>query len=187
VTTLYSYRAEGTTLSEAIEASQKQLDEAIALLYSPDSCQFLKLVSNDFHDSNGNVGSNLSHIFEARIFTPDHELRWLNRENGKGDAVFLTEKQQTINSFQEFQCQIEDVLLQQYLLWGEPVLDPHNIQEGWQRLAEARIGKLDIPLNQPLERPQRVYLKTREYLNTVDDYGNFGVVEERLVTLEAVS
>ena len=184
MTTLYSYQAQQITLSESIEACQQDLEGAIALLYSPDSCQFLKLAGNEFHASNGNVASNLSHVFEARIFTPEYELRWLNRENGEGDAVLLTEHQKSINGFQELRQPIEVVLPQHYLLWGEPVLNSRNLQDGWQRLAEARIGKLDIPTDQPLDKNEKVYLKTREYLKPVDDYGNFGVVEERLLALE---
>lgn len=185
MTTLYSYQAKEITLSEAIEACQEQLDGAIALLYSPDHCQFLKLTGSEFHNSQGKVVTSLSRVFEARIFTPEHELRWLNCESGKGDAVLLTENQQSINNgFQEAQQPIQDTLTQQYLLWGEPVLNPQKICDGWQRLAEARIGKLDIPIDQPLDEGKRVYLQTREYLESVDNYGNFGVIEERLLVLE---
>jgi CRISPR-associated protein (TIGR03984 family) len=98
--------------------------------------------------------------------------------------VLLTERPQSISEFEEEKEEIEDTLSQQYLLWGEPIINSKNIQAGWQRLAEARIGKLDIPLIENLsDKQQRVYLKTREYIKILD-YGNCAIVEERLQNLE---
>jgi CRISPR-associated protein (TIGR03984 family) len=162
------------------------LEGAIALLYSPDSCKFLRLLNSEFEyaSTKEREQHRLSSVFEARIFTPECELRWLNRENGKGDAVLLTESPQPISEFEEDKEEIEDTLPQHYLLWGEPVLEPKNIQDGWQRLAEARIGKLNIPISEKLNnKNQRVYLKTREYISALE-YGNCAVIEERLLKLE---
>jgi len=182
--TLYSYRQEDITLGDAIATCQPQLEKAIALLYSPSACQFLRLSNGAFQNSCGKAINHLSDVFEARIFTEHCELRWLNRDAGEGDAVLLTEDPQSINGFQETQQQINDTLTQQYLLWGEPVLNPNNIQDGWQRLAEARIGKLNIPISEKLNnKKQRVYLKTREYISALE-YGNCAVIEERLLKLE---
>lgn len=186
MTTLYSYQAKDITLTEAIAACQQQLKEAIALLYSPDSCKFLRLKNREFEYASNEEKEchKLSSVFEARIFTADHELRWLNRENGQGDAVLLTETPQALSSFQKFQESIEDRLDQHYLLWGEPVLNPRNIQGDWQRLAEARIGKLNIPISEQFKhKQQRVYLKTYEYITKLE-YGNCVVVQERLISLE---
>lgn len=190
--TLYSYRSqELLSLSDAISVCSTILEGAIALLYSPNACSFLRLIGGEFEDANeeGRKPPNsFNDVFEARIFTPDYELRWLNRDMKKGDAVLLTQTPQSIDGFQEAKQPIKDTLDQQYLLWGEPVLNPKNIQDGWQRLAEARIGKLDIPLSEKLkDKKQRVYLKTREYIVETLEYGNCTVIEERLVKLEVVS
>ncbi len=184
-TTLYSYCSEQqVSLEDAIAHCGGVLKDAIALLYSPSACQFLRLSNAKFQDSEGKPVNSLIDVFEARIFTEHCELRWLNRDAGEGDAVLLTEDPQSINGFQETQQQINDTLTQQYLLWGEPVLNPNNIQDGWQRLAEARIGKLDIPISEKLNnKNQRVYLKTREYISALE-YGNCAVIEERLLKLE---
>jgi CRISPR-associated protein (TIGR03984 family) len=184
-TTLYSYRSEAwMSLPEAIAHCGDVLKDAIALLYSPNACQFLRLISGTLQDSYGKSVNHLSDVFEARIFTEHCELRWLNRDRGKGDAVLLTEVKQSISGFQVCQQPIEGILDQQYLLWGKPVLNPNNIQDGWQRLAEVRIGKLNIPISERLnDKEQRVYLKTREYINALE-YGNCAVIEERLLKLE---
>ncbi len=192
-TTLYSYRSDGQlSLEEAIAKCQPHLEGTIALLYSPNACQFLRLINGEFKDSHSRKINNLTDVFEARVFTEYCELRWLNREHGKGDAVLLTEdlklteNLKSIDGFQEAKQQIKDTLIQKYLLWGEPVLNPQDIQDGWQRLAEARIGKLNIPISNKLsDKKQRVYLHTREYIDTLE-YGNCVVVEERLLKLEAV-
>ena len=185
--TLYSYRSQKPlSLLEAVSACSLILEDAISLLYSPDSCKLLRLSNSEFEYSSTKERDQhrLRNIFEARIFTPECELRWLNRENGQGNAVLLTESPQSISEFEEEKEEIEDTLSQQYLLWGEPILNPKDLQSGWQRLAEARIGKLDIPLFEKLsDKQQRVYLNTREYIKILD-YGNCTVVEERLKNLE---
>lgn len=185
-TTLYSYRAEKQTLSKAIAACQKVLEGAVALLYSPQSCQLarlandgaLRLADNSEVDLNGNMP-----IFEARIFNSDCELRWLNRASGEGDAAILSESPQGVDGFVSVDSIKCESLKQQYLLWGEKAKN-QAVGEGWLRLAEARIGKLEVPSGSSLNQPQRVYLKTSEYLAVVGKYGNFSVVEERLVKLE---
>ena len=182
--TLYSYSSdESVTLEETIKNCDQVLKGAIALLYSPQSCQFLKLSNEKFHNIEGEV-NDLSDFFEARIFTEQCELRWLNRNDGHGDAVLLSDSEQSIEKFKPPDSKYCETLEQRYLLWGKAVkrLDKSS---GWQRLAEARIGKLDIPFDKELFKDhQRVYLKTCEYLDEVDNYGNFGVIEERLVRLE---
>jgi len=184
---LYSYRSKNSlSLSDAVFTFGSILEGAIALLYSPESCQFLRLSSSEFEYSSSRAKGqlSLSSVFEARIFTPERELRWLNRENHQGDTLLLTETPQSISEFEEEKEEIEDTLSQQYLLWGEPILNPKDIQSGWQRIAEARTGKLDIPLTENLsDKQQRVYLKTREYIKILD-YGNCAVIEERLQNLE---
>jgi CRISPR-associated protein (TIGR03984 family) len=179
---LYSYCAENITLEATIAACKDQLKGAIALLYSPSSCRFMRLENEKFKDSQDSVIEDCTDIFEVRVFNLTCELRWLNRIDGLGDAVLLSETQQTIHQFSENSETYAEVLQQQYLLWGEQTQARMSL--GWQRLAEARIGKLDIPLDESLKKSQRVYLRTNEYLATIDEYGNFGVIEERLIKLE---
>jgi CRISPR-associated protein (TIGR03984 family) len=197
-TVLYSYYKETPiSLEETIAQCHQVLVGAfakhgrnpIALLYSPQSCQLARLKEGQLEDYHNQPINNWREIFEARIFNPETELRWLNRNQGKGEAVLITEatKEEQLKDFSALppvECErIEPC--QQYLLWGETAHNK-NCSEGWQRLAEARIGKLDIPLDRALNQNQRVYLKTYEYLsNQSDEYGNFAVIEERLVQLDA--
>jgi len=186
--TLYSYRSQKLlSLSDAVSACGSILEGAIALLYSPSACQFLRLVDGVFQDSYGrtvNPLTDVTDVFEARIFNEECELRWLNRDGGSGQAVLLfdeTKLNQFIDQFTALDPKAVESWDQEYLLWGEKASSKPT-QQGWQRLAEARIGKLDVPIDSEIK--DRVYLKTCEYLAPVDEYGNYAVIEERLVGLE---
>ena len=185
--TLYSYQAKDITLDAAISASQNHLKDAIALLYSPQKCQLAKFKEDgrlyDAYDRVIKVQYTSIDIFEARIFNEKGELRWLNRNNGKGDSAFISESEVVLDSFKPLETKEVEPLGQQYLLWGEKAKTPSE-KAGWQRLAEARIGKLDIPLSTPLKDKNRVFLKSIEYIAEVDKFGNCAVIEERLIKLE---
>lgn len=175
------------TLPEAITHFQNNLKDnlkvANALVYSPKYCKLLKLEDSQIYDSKNNSISLVyedENIFEARIFTEKYELRWLQEENGKGKAVFISEEK-----FTENPEEVLDTIDQQYLLWGKQVRT--ELQNGWQRLSTARIGAINVFVNennQQMNDKQRVYLHTREYLKIVDNYGNVGVFEERLIKLD---
>lgn len=202
------------TLSEAIQLYQAKIEEmhrevdslGIALLYSPRSCYFAKFESsgkltipnskNPQQEIELELNYQKTHIFEARIFNEDYELRWLNEYDGKGKAVLLLETSLSNDSGTEknFSSSLEqknqsseplkfiDTIPQQYLIWGERIHD--KSLDNWVTVSTARIGKLNIPLNQDLHKDQRIYLKTKEYLSEVDHFGNVSIIEERLINLE---
>ncbi len=184
-TTLYRYRADGQMpLIDAIAACQEALEDAIALLYSPQSCILARLASDGALRNASGHAIDLTSVFEARLFNEGCELRWLNRRTGVGDAALISEAaQHSLVGFAATDSQTCEPLPQRYLLWGERARSQPSV-DSWRRLADARIGKLDIPLAQSFGQEQRVYLKTREYLAVADDYGNMAVIEERLVKLE---
>lgn len=188
---LYSRTSENITLKGTIDECHTKLEGAIGIIYSPQSCQLVKL------DSEGNLwGYNRYHrqekyekieldypkssIFEAIIFNEDYELRWLNENEGKGKAVIISEENLDNCLDKKLDdLSIMDTFKQQYLLWGEKA-KTELAQQGWQKLSSARIGSLNVPINQEIFDNQRVYLHTVEYLKSVDEYGNVAVIEERL-------
>jgi len=184
-TTLYRYRADGQmSLMASITACRQALEGAIALLYSPQSCTLARLAPDGTLRDAGDLALDLSDVFEARLFNAVCELRWLNRLAGVGDTALISEiAQQALTGFAAIDAPDCECLSQQYLLWGERARNQPSA-ESWQRLADARIGKLDIPLAQKFTQEQRIYLKTCEYLAPADNYGNMAVIEERLVNLE---
>lgn len=99
--------------------------------------------------------------------------------------MILADSDLDLNSetFNSRETTLNSHLSQTYLLWGKAIPQV-NLKQGWQRLAEARIGKLDVPLSQSLKKNQRVSLHSREYLAEVDEFCNVAVIEERLVKLE---
>lgn len=183
--TLYGRTNSSITLPEAIKNCASALSngsEGVALLYSPVYCQFAKLQLNGTLTNSQGKSVDLSPAFEARVFNKTSELRWLNESNSKGQAVLLSELD--ISGYLT-DCipdlQILDTIPQDYLLWGRGAENSSN--PGWGKLASARIGSISVPVT-GLTANKRVYLKAREYLGEVDEYGNVAVVEERLTELE---
>lgn len=190
---LYAIARDKTTLQESLDACQSvwDMERAIALLYSPRSCQFACLVQGEnqivlMNPKNQPV--DLSDVFEARIFNDKAELRWLNQFNGRGRAVLLADAPISEDQRTEIGYDLVDPLTdletlhQNYLLWGEGWTKPDAWENEWSRLTLARIGSLPVPIS-GIEHKQSVGLKVREYLKA-DDYGNTSVVEERLLGLE---
>lgn len=169
-------------LKSALEKCQTELFEAVAIIYSPISCQFAKL------DQTGNLTNakneiiSLNKVFELRAFNQNCELRWLNELNGQGKAVLISE--QDISSCLD-ECippiKVLDIIPQKYILWGEKVKTV--LISEWGKLASSRIGSIDVPVR-GLTADKRVYLNAVEYLKTIDNNGNVSVVEERLTGLE---
>lgn len=173
------------TLHEALRSCITPLNQgshAVALLYSPNQCQFAKLQNTTLTGSHGQE-IDLQFVFEARVFNEQCEMRWLNIIDGQGTAVMISD--QTLGS-----CLDEELpelsaiatLEQKYLIWGEKT--DTSIRNGWTRLATARIGALDVPI--VLSTGKRVQLTAIEYLTEDEEYGNVAVVEERLIKLEEV-
>lgn len=182
---IYYQSLDNVSLAEAIDTFKDKLQVANALVYSPKYCQLLKLEEDgQIYNHKGSLLSlnyQTENIFEARIFNEQFELRWLQENDGLGKAVIISE-QELDNSKP---IEITDKVPQQYLLWGEKAKT--QLENGWQRLSTARIGSLNVFVNethQNMSENQRIYLHTCEYLNVLDDYGNVGVFEERLVKLE---
>jgi CRISPR-associated protein (TIGR03984 family) len=184
MTNLYHYRQSDITLESAVDSCKEHLQAAIGLLYSPQKCELVKLDdSGKWVDSYNRLKFNNLGVFEARFFNPHCELRWVNDADGQGTAVLLSESELILTGFEKDSKEFITVIDQQYLLWGEPAKNPPNA-DGWQRLAEARIGKLDIPLATALKPKERVFLTSQEYIAEVDDFGNCAVIDERLINLE---
>lgn len=205
MTILYGRASENITLLEALEQCRDVLVEAIAILYAPTRCLFAQVSSAanqavELLNANGQA-IDLTDIFEARVFNSTAELRWLNDSNGSGRVVLLSEDaaisaylETTVAAIPELKLaglpeqSLTNAIDQSYVLWGQGVqTQPTTLREGWSRLANARIGKLDVPIAN-VKHLQYVKLKVREYLQTVDQdkHGNIAVVEERLISLEVV-
>ncbi len=188
MTTLYGRTShDDITLPDALKSCVGALSQgsgAIALLYCPSKCRFAKLQSDATLIDAQAQAIDLQSVFEARIFNEQCELRWLNRTNGKGQAVIIsTQKLASCLDQDLADWKAIATLDQTYLLWGEKTNT--QIGDGWTRLATARIGPLDVPIVPFFGR--RVQLKAMEYLAEVGDDGNVAVVEERLVKLEVLT
>jgi CRISPR-associated protein (TIGR03984 family) len=179
---LYWRRHPEISLGDALKDSAALLADAIALVYSPTACCFAK--SEDGRLINAAQRPILlDDIFEARVFNPTYELRWLKSAHPVGEAVILAEQDISAPAGWQFveslSCLAKEA--QQYLLWGEGLHS--DLSQGWGTLATARIGRLPIPLAN-LKPHQRVALKTCEYFQVHDQFGNVVVAEERLIKLE---
>lgn len=188
--TLFGRACPSIGLSEALTACGEYLEGAIGLFYSPTACAMGRWLNGEMQGATGEP-MGLDQVFEAKIFNETYELRWLNQSRNLGPAALISE--QALAPFGAF---TEDVSLpqsliphdQQYLLWGEG-LNPsqgRSPQSGWSCLSAARIGRLDVPIEN-LQPNQRVQLLTREYFGELTDsrfdFGNVVVLEERLLGL----
>ena len=181
---LYWSSQDNINLKNAIK--KPKLNNAIGLFYSPNWCKFGKLEKDGIVKNLNNI-LNLDSVFEARIFNEEWELRWLHFSGGFGKGVFLSEQPEIANSFSENSKPLNflESIPQTYLLWGEGVVEEKEIDTGWSRLATARIGKLDVPI-EGIIRTEGVQLVSQEYLGEIDEFGNVAVVEERLIKLESI-
>jgi len=179
---------ENITLQDAINSvyrkNSQYLDSAIGLIYSPEKCCFVKIDGENIEEppkEPKEKNMDIASVFEARIFTKNLELRWLNVKNGEGKAVLISDAE--LDSCLEIPSESSEVLTTQeqyYLLWGEGTQNFSNTGNTWSKLISSRIGSLYVPYN---EYKKRCYLKTREYFEE-DKYGNISVSEERLISLE---
>lgn len=185
--TLYSMIAgEPVGLSNALSVAAPKLgDGALALLYSPSVCQFAVHRDGGLYDHR-DAPITLDPIFEARIFSPLGELRWLNDpENwGRGHAVLVSPTAHTIDSWiARSRSIVRPPRKNTYLLWGTPCA-ADDMHSGWVCLADARIGRLHVPTAPP-PAGQRVCLHSVEYLGRADgragEHGNVEVIDELLL------
>jgi len=191
-TTLVVHHREHISLSEALSAFVEVGGEgAVALLYSPHSCEFAALASGELRGSDSRP-VDLLPVFEARVFSTDAELRWLNDPGHakRHRAVILAEQDYSASlgdSWNKKLIPVISTLNQTYLLWGEGTA--HRDQKGqplapgWSLLGTPRIGGLAVPVPGVTRQDQRVLLKTIEYLAEVD-HGNVVIQDERLHGLE---
>ncbi|WP_322777750.1 CRISPR-associated protein Csx19 [Frankia sp. Cas4] len=196
-TTLYSATSEKVTLADAIRLTGlgADLGDAVALLASPKRYTVARLSGGRLTGSEKTVdlpAAGSAAVFEARIFNRDAELRWLHTGNGVGTAVILAESPDPCARLAEALPRLDAVetIENKYLLWGRPLpagddadADAGGSGPRWVRLAEARIGQLDVPLPRAPRRDECAYLRTVEYVTIETEHGNAGVAEERLVEL----
>jgi len=172
--TLYTARRTGISVAEALSA--QVVRDGVALLMTPSSYAVGKVVADTCVSADGHT-LDLSDVFDARVFSPDIELRW-HAGADAGRAVALSEQQLTIPGWEPGQR--DDVArapgsIEGYLLWGERV---EPIGDGWVRSHSGRVPPVDVPA--AAARPgNSVRLDVVEYV-TSDAHGNVAVCEERL-------
>ncbi len=187
MTKLNRYRRDGISLDEAVEQFLAATGEAEAtgILYTPRRCLVVRI-------RRGSDGPVFEHpkeqpvdAYEARVFTGEAELRWLNDPTPTAchQAVVISERDlaEPVASWDRNELTATKVLDQQYLLWGET--DSGAQPDGWVRLSTARVGAYWVPIDARPGPKQQVCLRTREYLQRAR-YGNVVVAEERLVGFE---
>lgn len=128
----------------------------------------------------------LGDVFEARLFCPAAELRWLGTREG-GRAVIVAEESLALaaEAWRPLEPLQAELLSGHYLVWGEGLEAPADLAAGWSRLAMARIGALDVPLA-GVGPGARVQIESVEYL-VEHEHGNVAVAEERFLRLVALA
>ncbi|GGO71152.1 hypothetical protein GCM10012289_36210 [Nonomuraea cavernae] len=152
------------------------MDGGCALLTTPSAYRVARVEGRACVTSSG--PADLSVVYEARAFTADVELRWVE----SGYAVLLTEDASLLpESFGEAVDPLPAIGTMDagYLVWGSVTAS----DAGWTSLASARVGTLTVPMaSEP--RADRVRLVAREYVVADPGHGNAYVAEERLISFE---
>lgn len=191
---LHGYAVQGLTLEKALEDCIDILTsegrDALALLYATNRCFLARLKNGNLLDQDDSLVSTAA-VYEARMFSDNTELRWLNRDGGSGDAALLTETQPALNDSWKNRADLnQDVvsagtIKHSYLLWGESVLPPRN---GWIKMATPRIGGYYSPFAMDVSHEYeptklRLQLNAIEYLSQEPEHGNVFVAEERWLNI----
>ncbi|MGW4031658.1 type III-D CRISPR-associated protein Csx19 [Streptomyces sp. NPDC004838] len=186
---LHSLAAEPVGFQDAL--AHARLAGAVALLSTPQAF-VIATVHDDHRCSTADTpaGIPLDDVFEARVFTPHTELRWMATGTGSGRAVILTEDDSPLPTgpFTEEITPLTaiDTIESRYLLWGRPLADD-RAPDGWTTLHTPRIGVLHIPTPAgapPLSASDRMQLVAREYVCAEPRHGNAYIAEERLLRLD---
>jgi CRISPR-associated protein (TIGR03984 family) len=209
-TTVYYWTHQELTLNDAIKAvisgpvssteagisvPPPLLANAVGLFHAPRKCCFGLLRGGDFRDESDKP-LDMTTVFEARVFAPEGELRWLNDPErfGIGKAVYISETDGGPKNWLPAEPMTVDAFENAYLLWGEHWKPAREFKNGWSCLAAGRIGELPAPFPgansraPALRAKERVRLRTREYFGPASAeagaHGNIVVVDERLLCLE---
>ncbi|GGO20285.1 hypothetical protein GCM10010116_40670 [Microbispora rosea subsp. aerata] len=174
---LHGVAASGVTLAEALAAGA--MTGGCALLTAPSAYHVARVTERGCHTRTGPV--DLSTVYEARVFTSEMELRWVEA----GYAVMLTEDEDLLagSSWERLEpIRAIDTIDTRYLVWGTL----KEADGGWGTLASARIGTLAVPLPAaaPFVPGGRIRLVAREYVAVDREHGNAHVAEERLLGFE---
>ncbi len=185
--TLHRWQAAPTTLASAIESLARTvpLEGVVAFLASPYRFHVTRADGSAALTGSDGRPVPLGSVFEARLFGPDAELRWLStRERGR--AVIIAENPLELeDTWRPMESLQAELLPGHYLLWGEGV-DAPTLASGWSRLVAARIGTLDVPVS-GVRPGQRARIESVEYLVEYEPHGNVAVADERLLRLVALA
>jgi CRISPR-associated protein (TIGR03984 family) len=181
MTLVYESRAGlglGTALAEVHAAAG--LVGAVALLASPDHYLVGRVEAHTPGtprpaDARGRP-LDLEGVFDARVFTPERELRWTRTEAG-GTALLLSESGVGLAGWERIELEAEPLGPTTYLLLGEL---ERAAGAGWSRLSSGRTRPIEVPV---AATARRLLLRALEYVAVDPEHGNAYVCEERLLEL----
>jgi CRISPR-associated protein (TIGR03984 family) len=178
---LRRFRREGCDLVTALDEAAAALEsEAVAILTG----RFGATIATA-------IGGRLQHVpdqividtYAARVFNARAELRWRSLSGARSDAVLVTVTDDCVPpaTWPALTEVTGAPFSVRYLLWGQATEPPAD-RSGWTRLAEARIGTIDVPIVAKVG--DRVQLVATEVHVGPDEDGNVAVADELLVGIE---
>lgn len=146
---------------KTLEQTIKDFGNGCGLLYGTQDFLIVK-VSEGKAESRRDTEIDLSQFYFARFFDGTREVRW---KNGVEATVTIP---------------ADDILANQYLLWGEAKGEAN----GWTKTVEERAAELWVPCKWD-NGTSDVILETKEILDQ-DEYGNWFVKDEVLVGFKTI-
>lgn len=172
------------TVGDVLATATDFQEGAIGFAYSPTAVEWIRRGSAAWLTRAGEFRGSGSE-FELRIFDGARELRW-RKDGSAGEALMLTETESTGAPGERRRLSDEPY---SRLVWGSTTGRVSEDRK-WVEVAEgSRIAPFWVPAAVgPAGPPTRalVVLAAVEYIRT-DQFGNAGVVDERLVSLAVKS
>jgi CRISPR-associated protein (TIGR03984 family) len=183
VTLVYQERV-GIGLPEVLDHARRLpgLTGAVALLSSPTRCELGRLDSGGGLRGPAGEVQPRDGVFEARLFSPNHDLRWtLDTDGGRAFLLSEGEAADLTGWTVAARVPVERLAVLTYLLMG---WSDGPVAEGWTRLSAGRTRSIDVPFE---TSARRIALRAVEYAARDPQHGNVHVCEERILKLEPAS
>lgn len=160
------------SFNDLIGALPKSDKKVWAMVTTPGDSVFLQLEGQRFIGPDG-AGFNLAAAYEAVVFSSDWQVNAVRN----GEAAHLT----IIEKADDDEFEIE----QEYFLWGSAVAE--GSAGGWATLADPRIGEIQVPATEDIQKGARMKLVAQELVCTDEKTGNAYVAAQRYTGFKVVS
>ncbi len=180
------------TLAQAIAIFTRLYGNAVGLVYGR-HCRFI-LADRSGTTTNQTGIDLLDDVWEARLFNPGAELRWLQTDADAthrfGQCALIHDDPCESPELATKPLAYSALLAQTGLFWGAVDAEASgdtasSDRKEWQCLKSGQIGTLWVPCG-PIGHDHTPILRSQEYVSHPDEHGNVAIIEQRLLDVSVV-